>query len=238
MRQPRSPERIIEDQVRYWSMKSRVPEERTTEWRPVITVSRAFGAQGDALGRELGRRTGYTVWDRDLVQAVANAANGDVRIMETLDERRRKVIDDAVRGFMRGLDHTNTQYFRALVRVIRTISEHGQAIIVGRGANYLVAPGRALRIRLTAPIEWRIERYGARHGLPVAEVRDQVRKMDAERADFVSYFFRRDIADPDDYDLVLNAQTFSVDSMANLVLEALKTRFAVTLPVVSSPAVH
>lgn len=231
MKQTRSPERIIEDQVRYWSMQNRIPEGKTSEWRPVITISRAFGAQGDALGREIGRRTGYAVWDRDLVQAVADAAGGDVKIMESLDERRRRAIDDAVRGFLRGLDHTNTQYFRALVRVVRTISEHGRAIIVGRGANYLVAPGRALRVRVTAPLEWRVERYGARHGLPVAQVRDEVRRMDTERADFVSHFFRKDLTAPDDYDLVLNAQTFLVDTMADLVISALDARFKGVVPI-------
>ena len=238
MRQPRSPERIIEDQVRYWSMQSRVPDEQPSGWRPVLTISRAFGAQGDALGREIGRRIGYAVWDRDLVQAVANAAGGDVRIMESLDERRRKAIDDAVRGFLRGLDHTNTQYFRALVRVVRTISEHGRAIIIGRGANYLVSPGRAFRVRVTASLDWRIERYGARHGLPVAEVRDEVRRMDAERADFVSYFFHRDIANPDDYDLVLNAETFTVDTMADLVVSALDARFKDVVPLHARPSIE
>ncbi len=225
MSRTRSPERIIEEQVALWALQQEPRVERPHHARPIITISRAFGALGDTLGRELGIRTGFAVWDRDLVQAVAQAADGDARIMESLDERRRNAIDDAVRGFLRGLDHTNTQYFRALVRVVRTISEHGDAIVIGRGANYLVAPNRAFRVRVTAPFAWRVERYAARSGKALSDAREYVRSMDEERRDFVAHYFRRDLADSADYDLVLNAESFLVPSMAGIIQAAYRERF-------------
>lgn len=225
MSRHRTPERIIEDQVQLWSLQRQAAPEPARVFRPVITISRSFGALGDSLGREVAERNGFTVWDRDLVQAVAEASGGDVRIMESLDERRRSAIDDAVRGFLRGLDHTNTQYFRALVRVIRTISEHGSAIIVGRGANYLVSQNRAFRVRVTAPVAWRVERFAARSGMSMHEAKEHVKRMDDERRDFVAHYFRRDITDPTDYDLVLNAESFPVASMVEIIDAAYALRF-------------
>jgi cytidylate kinase len=221
----RTPERIIEDQVQLWSLQRQAAPERARSLMPVITISRSFGALGDSLGRELAEHNGFAVWDRDLVQAVADASGGDARIMASLDERRRNAIDDAVRGFLRGLDHTNTQYFRALVRVIRTISEHGNAIIVGRGANYLVSQNRAFRVRVTAPVAWRVERFAARSGMTMHEAKEHVKRMDDERQDFVAHYFRRDITDPTDYDLVLNAESFPVASMVEIIDAAYSLRF-------------
>lgn len=221
----RTPERIIEDQVHLWALQRQSVPEPVQSFRPVITISRSFGALGDSMGRELAERNGFAVWDRDLVQAVAQASGGDVRIMESLDERRRHAIDDAVRGFLRGLDHTNTQYFRALVRVIRTISEHGSAIIVGRGANYLVSQNRAFRVRVTASAAWLVERFAARSGMSLHEAKDHVKRMDDERRDFVTHYFRRDISDPTDYDLVLNAESFPVSSMVGIIDAAYALRF-------------
>jgi cytidylate kinase len=225
MKAPRSPQQIIDAQVHAWSLEQRRPSGSRAAHHPIITVSRAFGAQGDTLGRMLGELTGFDVWDRDLVNAVADAAGGDVRIMESLDERRRRAIDDAVRGFLSGIDHTNTQYFRALARVIRTICEHGRAVVVGRGANYFVSADRALRLRVTAPLAWRVDAYAERVGITRAKARETVRERDAERADFVSHFFKRDIADPTEYDLVLNAASLSPNAMAKMAIDAYEVRF-------------
>lgn len=227
MKAYRSPQQIIDEQVRMWSHQQRQARLMSEEFHPVITISRSFGGQGNALGRMLADMTGYDVWDRDLVHAVAEASGGDVRIMESLDERRRRAIDDAVRGFLRGVDATNTQYFRALVRVVRTISEHGRAIVIGRGANYLVAPEKALRIRVVAPYAWRVERYAERMGISRQQARELVRERDRERADFVSHFFHRDIDEAEDYDLMLNAASFRIDTMSRTVLEAYEARFGV-----------
>ena len=221
----RSPQQIIDDQVRVWTHQQRHARPARSVHHPVITISRTFGSGGNAMGRLIGELTGFDVWDRDLVHAVAEAAGGDVRIMESLDERRRRAIDDAVRGFLRGVDHTNTQYFRALVRVMRTIAEHGRAVVVGRGGNYLLGPERSLRIRVVAPLPWRVERYAQKTGLSRSAAREYVAGRDRERADFVRHFFRRDAADAEDYDLVVNAASFTVPAMARMALEIYEARF-------------
>lgn len=135
----RSLERIIADQMRTWALGNKAKYQAV--WRPLITVSRSFGAQGAALARMVGERTGYTVWDRDLVHAIAKEAGGDERVLATVDEHRRGQIDEALRGLIVGFSNSNVQYFRSLIRVIRTISLHGSAIIVGRGPTG--ATGRA-----------------------------------------------------------------------------------------------
>lgn len=231
MKAPRSSQQIIDAQVQAWAIEQRRVHGSRPAHLPLITISRAFGAGGDVLGALLGERSGFDVWDRDLVNAVADAAGGDVRMMASLDERRRRAIDDAVHGFLRGIDHTNTQYFRALARVIRTIAEHGNAVVVGRGANYLLTPERSLRIRVAAPLSWRVEHYAEVTDMSRARAREVVRERDRERADFISHYFRRDISEASDYDLVLNSASLGRDAMARLVFDAYEIRFGMRLTV-------
>ncbi|WP_457651927.1 cytidylate kinase-like family protein [Rhodocaloribacter sp.] len=223
-------EQIIEDQIKLWE-RSSVGRARRERPHPVITISRAFGTRGAALAEMLGRRTGFTVWDQELVQAIAEEAGGDERLMRSLDERHRKAIDDAVRGALMGSPHTNTQYLRALMRVVQTIAHHGNAIIVGRGANYILAPRDRLAVRLVCPLDECVRRYAERENLDEETARRKIVEMDAVRAEFVRHNFKRDVTDPADYDLVLNAATFDLDAITNLVLEAYTLKTGVELPV-------
>ena len=43
---------------------------------------------------------------------------------------------------------------------------------------------------------------------------------DQERADFIQHFFKRDINEPEGYDLTINSGCFDVDEMAEIVLLA------------------
>ena len=69
----RKPEQIISDQVHFWEHLRKTEMRGATPppfWHS-ITVSRAFGANGSAQAAELAHRTGVSVWDKALVQAIA-----------------------------------------------------------------------------------------------------------------------------------------------------------------------
>jgi cytidylate kinase len=221
----RKPEQIINDQVRTWDHRRKLADRGEAPPRPwpVITLSRPFGASAASLAEALSRRTGFAVWDKELVQAIATQSGGDERILRTLDEHRRKAVDDVVHA---ALQHgTNLQYLRSLLRVVHTLAVHGSGILVGRGANFICKPGEALRLRIVAPLDLRVRWYAAQHRLDEKQARRVVEQADAERADFVRHHFKADPADPTHYDLVLNAGTFALDPLVDLVLHAYEVKF-------------
>lgn len=218
-------DRILSEQIGLWSMQQQ-NERSFRPYRPVITISRSYGAGGAALARLLGERMDFPVWDRELVQAIANERGGDARMMATLDERRRSQVDETVRSLILGMDQTNHKYFRSLMRVVRTLSQHGSSIIVGRGANFALSPERALRVRVDAPIEWRAARFVHREGWDLETARREVVRKDAERCDFVRHHFRSDVEDAANYDLTVNPEYLSLPRMAELVQSAYEGRFA------------
>ncbi len=225
MTTPRSMDRMLSEQIGRWSMQQK-SERPSRPYRPVITISRSYGAGGAELALFLGERIDFPVWDRELVRAIAEERGGDERLMATLDERRRSQVDETVRSLILGMDQTNHKYFRSLMRIVRTLSQHGSSIIVGRGANFAVSPERALRVRVDAPIEWRAARIAHRNGWQLEKARREVVRKDAERTDFVRHHFKGDVADASNYDLTVNPEYLSLSRIADMVQLAYEGRFA------------
>ncbi len=220
-------EEIVARQVATWgqSLQAAAREGHAPAYWPVITVSREFGAQGAALADRLSDRLEFSLWNKEIVQAIAEDANASEKIMASLDERRQKKVEDAVLGALMGSKVTNVQYVRSLMRLIQVIGMHGSAVIVGRGANFICRPDRTLRVRVIAPLADRAARYGRLQGIPDRKARQEVTRRDAERAEFVEHSFHRRVDEAAAYDLVLNSSTFSVDEMRELVLGSYRLKF-------------
>lgn len=218
--------RVVDRQCRRWEFlrqqRARVPT--PVHW-PVITVSREFGARGEAVGRVLAEQSGFSFWDGELVHAVGEATGASEIVLRTLDEHHRSGIEESIDGALLGGRHMASEYLRRLMRLIKTISLHGASVVVGRGAQYVLEPTSALRLRIVCPLEDRVKSYAARHGIDEAEAKDVIERSESERRRFIRKFFSRDPTNAADYDLVVNTGTFSLESAARVVLDAYEAKF-------------
>lgn len=222
--------KIVEERIKEWEHHSKLTKAPVpaVETLPVITVSREFGGLGAALAERIGKNYGLKVWDRELLQAIADDLGSDQKFLKTLDENRRELIEDAVLGFLQNLN-TNSSYLRSLIRIVKTVEEHGNAIIVGRGANYICKDPRALHIRVVSPLVQRVSDYAARKNVTKSEALARIRESDEERAGFVRHYFNRNVSDASDYDIVLNSGIFDLDEMMSIALKAYKVKSGIDL---------
>lgn len=223
----RKQERIVDDQIRTWRFEQQALNRRSgrSQFWPIITISREFGAQGHALAEALCERIGFTLWDRELVQSIAEVSGGDEAIVAMLDERHRKAVDEMVFTAVIGARHTNARYFNTLLRVVHAIEQKGGSVIVGRGASYICEADGILSVRVVCPLEERIRALGEREDLTPREAERLVDQRDRERAEFVRAYFRADVAAPTDYDVLVNSGSFSLDAMVDIVLAAYEAKF-------------
>ena len=221
----RSAVQIVEEQVREWSQRdTRRLGPHRKRW-PLITVSREVGAGGGELGARLRDRLGFTLWDREVVQAIADESGADEKMMASLDEQRRKAVEDAMLGAVMGTRHTNVQYLRSLQRVVRTIAEHGSGIVIGRGANYICSPNAALKVRLVCPLEQRVSRLTEKTGMSRRDALALIERTEKKRTDFIRHNFHHDVADSVHYDLVLNSGVFELEKLVDMILSAYTVKF-------------
>jgi cytidylate kinase len=114
---------------------------------------------------------------------------------------------------------------RNLSEVVLTLGRHGESVIVGRGAFFILDAHFTLRVRCHAPLEWRVAQMAKRRSLSEAEAREMVLRIDAERVDFYSENFHLDVRQPEHFDLVLDTAATSEKDCVATIVEAFETRF-------------
>ena len=98
---------------------------------------------------------------------------------------------------------------------------HGECVIVGRGAAFILPVETTLRVRLVAPVKDRVLMFSETRHVSAEEAARRVRTIDRERIDFVHDHFQKNPTDPGQYDLILNAGRLTVEAEAGLVIDAL-----------------
>jgi cytidylate kinase len=98
-------------------------------------------------------------------------------------------------------------------------------VIVGREAQYLVDPRRALRVRLATPLDLRVREIEAESRISVEAAKRLIVAGERERAAFVRRAVGQNVADPVHYDLVVNTDTYSGERAEAVVLMAYLAKF-------------
>jgi cytidylate kinase len=107
------------------------------------------------------------------------------------------------------------------MKVIGTIGNHGRAVIVGRGANFVLPHEKRFAVRIVGPQPWRIKNVAKEFGLSEQDAKRRVMRTESDRRAFIRKYFNADIEDATNYDLVINTATLNVDDAVNVVSSAL-----------------
>jgi cytidylate kinase len=193
--------------------------------RPMITLSREDGADDGEVERQVAEALRFDVYGREIIEQVAQIAHVRKQVIESIDERvQGRITNWLGEQFGRG-GFSQSEYLQDLAQVLATLGHHGKAIVVGRGAQFLLDPARTLRVRLFAPVEWRVERVAARDQISTAQARARIRAVDADREAFSRRHFGQHIADAAHYDVLLNRSTTSPPVCAHTIVELFRARF-------------
>lgn len=186
--------------------------------RAILTISREFGSGGREIGRAVARALGYVYIDKDTILA-------DIGKDGAKWEEWAKGLDEHLPTVWEKFDWS-FRGFSALVQ--RHILEHareGGVVIMGRGGNFLLkGVPHAYRIRVTAPLEPRIDRIMQREGVDQATARWLCDKTDRERSGFLHAIYGKPWDDPAEYDQVFRMTDRRMDPAVDAVITALGER--------------
>ncbi|MGB0346029.1 MAG: AAA family ATPase [Balneolaceae bacterium] len=211
---------MIEDQVHFWRMSHPVEHKLQHKGQnlPVITISREFGARGAAIARILEKKLGFKVWDKEILEVISEKLGSDVNYMKSLDEHTQNAVEDTIFGFL-NRKSTNLNYSIYLVRALQAIEKYGNAIIVGRGGNFVCRHKKTFNVRIVSPLHLRVEWIAQVQDISIEEARVVVKTKDEERAKFTHHNFNKSINCPIGYDMILNSGTMSLDSISELIID-------------------
>lgn len=226
MTQPnRTVDALVEEQFHRWQQGiRRRSKSGQVETHPIITISRQHGSGGVELGRKLADRLDFSFWHKEILHEIALSQNVSERMLASFDEHRRSAISEIVGNLVLS-SREHSEYVRALAKVLHAIATHGAAVIIGRGAQDILGPAGLLRVLVVAPLELRVANLMAA-GKSEVEAHKEIASVDRDRADFIRQVFHRDVNDPNGYDLVLNMGSFEPGRAMEVVMTAIRGRFA------------
>jgi cytidylate kinase len=110
-------------------------------------------------------------------------------------------------------------------RVIAEAALHGRAVLVGRGAQaVLAARGNALHVYVIASRPWRRDVAVQRLGVAAADADRVVDETEKQRDRYVKSYYGRDRQDLLNYDVVLNTERLGIEGAAAVIVEEVKRR--------------
>jgi cytidylate kinase len=216
----RSVEQIVEEQVK----RSRIvpaPVKKEAKAISVVTISREPGSGGNILAKRLSEELDFDLFYQDFIHSMAESAHVSVRLLETLDEKGVSVLEEWIASLVDRRHLWPDRYLQHLMKILGTIGKHGHAVIVGRGANFLLPPDKRLSIRVIAPLEMRVRNVSQEYNVTLEAAKTRVLKTESDRKAFIKKYFNDDIRDPLNYDLIINTGELSIDDATNAVKGAL-----------------
>jgi len=215
----RSVPQIIEEQIHRWQLLKK--EDRVEKSGvSIITISREPGSGGRVVAERLTERMGFDLFDHEVLHGMAKSADVSDKILETLDERGLSILEDWISSLVHQRHLWPDRYLHHLLKVIGAVGKHGRAVIVGRGANFILPPENCCRVRIVAPPEQRIAAVSRTFNVTPEEARRHVIRTESDRRAFIRKYFNADITNPANYDIVINMEAVTIDTAVQTILAA------------------
>lgn len=186
----------------------------------VITISRTTGCGARDISDKLAKDLGYTVWDSEIMAQIFDSIKLSKSKLHLVDERAFSNYKNFAGDAFSFNCMNNFTYMKELTKILYNICLDNKAIIIGRGANFLIKD--ALHVRLDADINKRIPKIAADLKSSRIIAKDYILKTDKKRTDFINKCFGKDTVRNFRYDLTIDTDNFSYDDVCEIIKVAME----------------
>jgi len=205
----------------------------------VVTITRQYGAGGSRVAQLVAQSLGWTVIDNEFVEAIASRAGLPVETVAAREERAPSLMERLVSTLATASPEmfvpagstdeapTEEQIVKVTARIIAEAAQHGRVVLVGRGAQAVLAssgPDKAVHVLVVAPREARLATLIGRLGLDEKAAATDLDDTEANRDRYVHKWHGRRRQDPANYHIVVNTGFLGYEAAADLVVAAARQR--------------
>jgi CMP/dCMP kinase len=207
----------------------------------IITISRMYGSGGSDVAARVAQRLGWSLLDNAFVDAVAERLGVSASEIQAREERTPSLVERLASALAvaspeilppptEQLPPSEERLADVTRRIIEEAVARGNAVLVGRGAQSVLARrAGVLHVFCYAPRDALVRRVAARRGVPIAEAEKSVDEINKQRDQYVRSTFKRSWKAPENYHLCVNTEWLGVEGAADLIVDA-ATRMGVVSP--------
>jgi cytidylate kinase len=204
----------------------------------VITISRQFGAGGKTLGKMIADQLGYIFAASDIIQEIAREANVSEQWVEAFEKEAGTKLSRVISSMIsqRWIDRILKDergyldekiYLDYLVLIIAKMADEGNAVILGRGSQYILNDHPdAFHVLLIDELENRIDFMVKHYDMNEKQAARIVFAEDKRRLNLYSKLGKKDYDNPSLYHLVVNMSRFSLEKAASLICSMVEAETA------------
>ena len=186
----------------------------------IITIGRQHGSNGHAVAETLAKRLNIPCYSKEIVDRTARDSNFSHEVIRSYDEKRISPFMAPSTHFF-GMDEgfrLNMQIASAQFEAIRSLADEGDAVFVGRCADYVLRSRKDLvRIFLMADMPYRIKTVMERKSLTQDQAKKLIREVDKDRSSYYRYYTDQTWGDSGCYDLCLNVGRVGIEGAAEAI---------------------
>lgn len=213
-------DQFVTDQLKKWESAYSKDKAKTEARIPVITVSMEPGSGGSVMAQKIAERLGFSYFHRDIVEEISKTAKIRSTVVNTLEKERLSGVKDFISSLIEDQYIHPNSYLNHLLEVIGTIGNHGSAVIVGRGANFILPAQDIFSVRVIAPKETRVRNVALEYRVTSEEAKRRVIRRESRRKAFVREAFHVDIGNPIHYNMTINTGKMSIAAAVEAVIAA------------------
>lgn len=195
----------------------------------IITIARQYGSGGREIGEKVAELLGCKAYDRELITMSAERGSMSEDALHKVDEvaAGSLLYTLAVGSNSYGLHSPfsyhlpiNDKLFYLQSDLIRHLAEEGDAVFIGRCADYVLRQHPCvLRVFIYANEECRIRRIMERHELPHNKAVDMKNKVDHRRSTYYNFYTGQKWGRYDNYDLAINSSLLGIEDTAKMIAD-------------------
>lgn len=202
----------------------------------VITLSRDTGCDAvpvvKAVIKELNanlkgnlKNHPWRFVSKEIIEKSAKKLNVKPEVFENLENKKDKnFIEDIINSFSTESYPSDFKIKRTYREVIESVAKTGGVMIVGRAGVAIVEHNRRnLHIKLTAPIDWRVEKMAKEYGFSKAKTLRHIEESDKNRDGLKKYYMGRK-AHSTDYDVTFNLATLTKKEICSSLISMINEK--------------
>jgi len=194
----------------------------------IITIGREYGSGGRQIGQALAERLGIAYYDKKIITLAAKKSGLSDEFIASNEQRVRSSLMHNLaasasyhNGFFAGQYlPLSENIFIAQAQVIRDIAAKESAVIVGRCADYILE-GRenTINVFIHAPMEARVKRIMALHGIDEAAAIKEINISDKERGNHYFRYTDMKWGKAQNYDVCINSALMGIDKTVEMLAD-------------------
>ncbi len=179
----------------------------------IITISRGCYSHGKEIAERAAKRLGYECVSREILIEAS-------KFFDVPEKKLLTSIHDAP-SMLDRITHGKERYLAYIQTALRDRVKNDNVVYHGHAGHLLLRDfPQVLKVRIIADMKDRVAMLKKEKNIGDAEARAFIHEDDVQRATWTRYLYKKEVSDPDLYDMVIRIGAVSIDDARDLIVRA------------------